>query len=95
MELMATSNIDKKKYFVKFMTIGTKILLQNIDDYKTAIAALKSQNMQFFTHDIQADKAVKFVLSGVHETPIDEIKFALEENNIKCLDVKKNEDQKR
>lgn len=45
--------------------------------------------MQFFTHDIQADKAVKFELSGLHETPIDEIKFALEENNIKCLDVNK------
>lgn len=88
-ELMTKVNIEKNKYLVKFMTIGTKIMLQTIEDFRKTVDALKSQNSKFFTHDINVEKTTKFVLSGLHETPIIEIKTNLQENDVICLDIKK------
>lgn len=70
------------------MTIGTKIMLQDITNFKATINLLKEQKTPFFTHDIHADKTVKFVLSGLHELPIEEIKTALSELEVNCLDIK-------
>lgn len=95
--LMDTAKVEKSRYFIKFMSIGTKILLQTRADYDNTIVELNKNKTQFFTHDIPSEKTTKFVLSGLHDMPILDIKSALLEAKINCLDIKKmrtkNKDQ--
>lgn len=88
-KLMEGANVDAKQYYIKFMSIGTKILVQNLAYYNLILAELTKQNKRFFTHDIPAERTAKFVLSGLHEMPADDIKAALLELEIACLEVKK------
>lgn len=76
-------------YHIKYMTIGTKILFDNIKDYSNAKATLHNKNIHFYTHDIPNEKTIKFVLSGLHDLPINEVKDGLQAENINFLDVKK------
>lgn len=96
-QLLEAANVDKSRYFIKYMSVGTKILLRNCDDYKNTLSELNKNKTPFFTHDIPSEKTTKFVLSGLHDMPPEEIKCALNESKIVCHDIKKmrtkNKDQ--
>lgn len=87
--MMKSCKVDPKSYFVKFMTIGTKITLTNTNDFKTVKQYLVAQKKTFFTHDIPEERTRKFVLSGLPESNISEIKQQLVAANINCLEIKK------
>lgn len=72
-QLMDTAKVDKSRYFINYMSIGTKIMLKNRSDYKNTIDELTKNKTPYFTHDISSDKTTKFVLSGLHDMPPDEI----------------------
>lgn len=88
-KMMSDLHINKKNYLIKYMSIGTKISLDNNNNFQIVKDYLKAIKTPFFTHDIDAEKTKKFVLSGLHDIQTSEIKLLLAEQNIKCLDVKK------
>lgn len=88
-QLMDTIKIDNSRFFIRFMSIGTKIILQNRADFDSTVAELLKQKKPFFTHDIPSDKTSKYVLSGLHDVPPADIKIALSNAGVSCLDVKK------
>lgn len=88
-QIMQNNKIEKNKYFVKFMSIGTKIMLLDIQDFQTVKLFLTTSGKPFFTHDVAEDKTQKFVISGLHDMDLSEIKQQLSEVNINCLDVKR------
>lgn len=71
------------------MSIGTKILFNNINDYSNAKLTLTQQQKNFYTHDIPDTKTIKFVLSGLHDLTAQEVKAGLFEQNIIAIEVKK------
>lgn len=75
-------------YHVKYISMGIKILTETIDDYRVIINLLKSKQVQYYTHDVQAEKLTKFVLSGLPNLPVEEVKAGLSANNIVFVDVK-------
>lgn len=85
--LMTAAKIQK--FYIKYMSIGTKLLLENIEDYKNAKNILTQSKSNFYSHDIPNEKTLKFVLSGLHNLPENEVKEHLIAENIKVLEVKK------
>lgn len=87
-ETMNQIGIPTTAYYTKYISIGIKILISDIENYKKAIKALTESKQIGFTHDIPSEKTVKFVLSGLPEFPIDYVKQGLEENDLKFVDIK-------
>lgn len=85
--LMNTAEVNK--FYIKYMSIGTKIMFDCIEDYTKAKNILQANKFNFFTHDIPSDKSIKFVLSGLHDLSEQEVKEGLINENINFLDVKK------
>lgn len=85
--LMSTINITE--YSLKYISMGIKIFCNSLEDHKKTIEYLKTTNTEFFTHDIPSAKTTKFVLSGLPEMPIDDIKNELTASNIPFIDIKK------
>lgn len=66
-DLLTANGINK--FNLKIMSIGTKIFLENDDDFNKVHDALKSQAIEFFTHATKGQKILKVVLSGLPELP--------------------------
>jgi hypothetical protein len=75
-------------YTIKYMSIGTKIQLNNIDVYKKLLSALNTANIEFFTHDLNPDRFDKYILSGIPKFPIQEIIDSLKEYQIEPLEIR-------
>lgn len=86
---MQSLKVEKTKYFVKFMSIGTKLTLTNIVDYKKTRDYLTATKKHFFTHDIPEDKTQKFVLSGLYDMDTDTVKQQLIDADVHCIEVKR------
>lgn len=86
---MRMVKIDKPKYFIKYMAIGTKITVSDAADYQKIKSHLVSVSKPFFTHDIPEDKTTKFVLSGLPDMDLVEIKHHMTLENVPFLDIKK------
>lgn len=76
------SVIGINKYNLKMISIGTKIFLEDDNDYNKVCSALKVKDVEFFTHSTKGQKALKVVLSGLPELPMDTIKEELAMLNI-------------
>lgn len=87
--LMTRCAIEPADYTIKYMSIGIKILLSSVEHHQKVINSLTQSKVQHYTHDIPIERADKFVLKGLPEMSTDEIKGALNEADIDCLDVKK------
>ncbi len=66
-DLLNVNGINK--FNLKIISIGTKIFLENDDDFNKVHDALKSQAIEFFTHSTKGQKVLKVVLSGLPELP--------------------------
>lgn len=64
-------------YTIKYMSIGTKILLNNSESYIKMKGLLVAADIEFFSHDANPDKYDKFILSGIEKMPIQNIFDAL------------------
>jgi len=84
--LLIAKNINK--FLLKKISIGVKIVSENIDSLNLAMSALKEKNVPYYTHDRAENKSFKVVLFGLDNKSSDEVKSALIALNLKCTDVK-------
>lgn len=54
-----------KNFLMKNLSIGTKLLFSNQEDYEKCINQLKQENVEFFTHNNKLNKIFKTVLHGL------------------------------
>lgn len=80
-----TTNV---KYTIKHCSIGTKILLNGIEDYNKLKALLKTANVEFFSHDLRTDKYDKFVLSGIAKMDADDIAESLKTYQLEAVEIR-------
>lgn len=85
----ALNSIKVSNYHVKYMSIGIKIITYSTDDYKKTVKKLKQDKNHFFSHDIPSESTTKFILSGLPDFDIEEVKEGLINEDIAFLDVKK------
>lgn len=85
--LMSLAKVEH--YYVKYMSIGIKLLFTNLTEYTNAKKILTQQKKNFYTHDLPDEKTLKFVLSGLHDLSPNEIKNGLVQANLNPIEVKK------
>lgn len=56
------------EYSIKYMSIGTKIQLNNSEVFNEFKNLLNANGIEFFSHDVNPEKYDKFVLSGIVKT---------------------------
>lgn len=76
------------KYTLKYCSIGTKILLNGIDDYNKLKSLLKSANVEFFSHDLRTEKFDKFVLSGISKMDTNDIADSLKTYQLEAVEIR-------
>lgn len=79
------------KYTLKFTSVGIRINIANIDEYKTILNTLKSptHGMSYYTHDTN-DMPQKFVIKGLPpQEKNDELLGKLAEINLVPTEIKK------
>lgn len=84
------------KYCLKKMSIGIKLICEDLETYDKVCAELKRKNWQFYTHDLPTERSFKVMLYGLHELCTSELKQELNNIGLKCQNVKlikKNYDQ--
>jgi len=65
-------------FTIKYMSIGTKIMIKNAEVYNNFKKSLSEADIEFFTHDAQPEKFDRFILSGIPRTPCIKIKESLD-----------------
>lgn len=81
------TTIGISKYSLKVMSIGIKNFLENDDDFNKVNSILKDKEVEFFTHSTKGAKALKVVLSGLPNIPIETLKEELALLNITPKDI--------
>lgn len=76
------------EYTIKYMTIGTKILLNNSEVHIKFKNSLNTAGIEYFSHDVNPEKYDKFVLSGITKTTIQNIIDALKIYQLEPVEVK-------
>lgn len=74
---------------LKYISMGIKVLCTSLDDFNKTIHALKAEKCEYYTHDVPSQQLTKFVLFGLPELSIDEVKAGLQTANVVYSDVKK------
>lgn len=87
MQLITGENI--KNFNLKCISLGIKVFCSSLVDFEIVRGKLSTQKIQYFTHDVAVNKTQKFVLSGLPNFPIDDIKTALQELDVPTIDIKK------
>lgn len=83
------TKINIKEYNFKNMSIGIKLQLNNLDDYKKIKEEILDKKLKFFTYDEVKKDIRKIVLSGLPSLSPDEVKAALlDEAKIEVIDLK-------
>lgn len=86
-EILTKANI--KEFHFKNMSIGIKLQLSNLDDYKKIKEEILEKKCKFFTYDEVKKDIRKIVLSGLPSLSPDEVKTALiDEAKIEVIDIK-------
>lgn len=78
-------NID---YTIKYMSIGTKIMLKSCETYNKVKSLLNAANVEFFSHDLNSEKFDKFILSGIARTSKEEIEDSLNIYQIEAIEIR-------
>lgn len=86
---------DKIDFTIKYMSIGTKIMLQSSVTYNKVKTLLNAANVEFFSHDLNSEKYDKFILSGIPKTPKEEIETALNAYQIEPVEIREIEQKNK
>lgn len=91
---LLTESAQNTDYTLKYMSIGTKIMLTNTEAYKKLIQSLNAANVEFYSHDLISEKFDRFILSGISrqsgEDIIDSLKvYQFEPSEIREIIQKK------
>lgn len=82
------SKYAKSKYRTKFGTDYISIMATTVDDHRSIVAALKENQVSFFTYSPRQDKPVKVLLRGVvTDFEIDEIRVTLQSLSLPFVSV--------
>lgn len=82
------SNIKITNYQLKFMSIGLRINLNTLSDYKLFVEAIDKDAIKYYTHAIPNMKPIKIVLKGLFTITVDELKAHLSNVNVIPQDIK-------
>lgn len=69
------------QYRLKIVSIGTKIYVDNTEDFNKVCEALREKKSEFFSHPFGDTKTFKLVLCGLPEFPTEEIVESLKSQN--------------
>lgn len=86
------SMLEKKgiaNYKVQRMSIGVKVLCENVASYEVIKVLLKENKCQYFTHDKKSDRCFKTVLFGLEGKTEAELKNELIRRGLKCVNIKR------
>lgn len=75
-------------YLIKKISIGLKIICENMDSFDKVVKTLLEKNIQFFTHDRKDEKPFKAIIHGLEYKSEGDVKTELLRMGYKCTDVK-------
>lgn len=75
-------------YLNQKMSIGLKIICQNMETYNIVIKTLTDANIQFFTHDRKDEKPFKAIIHGLETKSEGDVRSELLRMGYKCTEVK-------
>lgn len=76
--------IANDNYFMKYMSIGVKFLINDLDHYKTIKEKLISSKIEFYSHDINAEKYDQFILSGINRVDTQDLLAELKSKDLEA-----------
>lgn len=88
---IVNSATPNAKYTIKYMSIGTKITVNDIETYTKLKELLNEANVEFFSHDLPSEKFDKFVLSGIAKLPIKDLEEALKTYQLEPAEIREIE----
>ena len=75
-------------FTIKYMSIGTKIMLKNSELFNSFKKSLSDASIEFFTHDTQSDKFDRFVLTGIPKIPCESIQESLQHYQMEPYEIR-------
>lgn len=75
-------------YIIKIMSIGIKLHLKTKTDFDLIKSEFVEKKIEFFTHDLK-DNKTKYVLSGLPNLSLDEVKAGLVDAGLTVIDLHK------
>lgn len=83
-EILTALKVD---FNLKLNSVGRKIFLKSIEDKNKTIEALKSKNINFFTHPEKETKEFKVILSGMPQVDTKLIESSLAEQQLTATKI--------
>lgn len=77
------------KCTIRMCTDGYKLMVPAMNHYKAVEALLQQKNIEYFSHDIEANKPLKVVLRGLPDMKNDELSEELKANGLKPVQIHK------
>lgn len=85
---LSMNRLNITKYRLRLTSVGTNIFVEQVDDYKKILEALKTEKIAFFTHDLPGEKQVKVVLRGLDKMEHEELTELLKECGVCPSEIK-------
>lgn len=67
------SELDVTSYAIKLLRHGLHVYCETVEDFKKVRDALKSANIQHYSHELEEEKHYKVVLTGLHKMEPNEL----------------------
>lgn len=80
---------------IKVTESGIKFFVENVEQHKELKTFCKINNFKFYSHLLREEQKTKFVIHGLHEMDLPELKSELKSLKIDACDVKKLQIKKR
>lgn len=78
----------KVQYRLKIISVGTKVFVNDENDYDSVCKKLNELKIQYFSHPSGANKFFKLMLYGLPEFPVNDIsEFLKNQNNVKVQKI--------
>lgn len=81
------SEIANKEFNVKYMSIGVKIHVNKLEHYSAIKEKLISSNIEFYSHDLNPEKFVHYIASGLNKVSLTEITDELKDKGFDVANI--------
>ena len=82
--------VDKGlKCTIRMCTEGYKLMVPSLNHYKAVQVILQKHVVEYFSHDIEAEKPLKVVLRGLPDMEVDTLLEELKANGLKPIQIHK------
>ena len=86
--LLKQNNISDDSYHMKGMNGGVLVITKHADVHKKITQSMKTNSLEFFTHQISSETPIKIVLFGLHLMDTTELVEELDQVGVKPTEVK-------